>query len=160
MPGNVTLLTGRRRKGLNQLAESWRVSGLSQRELASMLLGATYGYQEANSYAKYELVWTGPSTATVPTRKTERALLEVINAADEDLFICSFVAYKVAPILKAIKDAISRGVRVSILLEMSEEHGGSISIDVVDKIRQEFPSARILTWQIKPEDFEGGKVLT
>jgi hypothetical protein len=40
-----------------------------------------------------ELVWTGPSSTMIATRKTEQALLQVIDSASSRLFITSFVAY-------------------------------------------------------------------
>jgi cardiolipin synthase len=103
-------------------------------ELAAML---AKGEQEV------ELVWTGPSSTLVATRKTEQALLQVIDAAVSRLFITSFVAYDVASIMKALQRATQRGVQVSMLLEASEFHGGGVSIDAIGKMRSVLPTAKI-----------------
>lgn len=148
----------RLRKGLKQLIEAWREAPMSPAELGSLVIGASAGHQQATESAKYELVWTGPSTAMVPTRKTAQVLLEVISSAQEDLFITSFVAYKIEPIIDAITAAIDRGVKVRLLLESSKEHGGSIKQDVVKAMRKALPGAEIYTWRKKEGEFEGGKV--
>src|SRR5208282_1609936 len=98
-------------------------------ELAGMLTGASAAYHHAKGEQEIELVWTGPSSQLIATRKTEQALLQVIDAAETRLFITSFVAYDIASIMKALQRAIDRGVQISMLLEASEAHGGRVSID-------------------------------
>jgi hypothetical protein len=56
-----------------------------------------------------ELVWTGPTTPFVSARRTEQALLQVIDAAKQTLFVTSFVAYDVSAIVEALNDASTRG---------------------------------------------------
>ena len=148
----------RLRQGLKQLVEDWREVPMSPAELGCLVIGASAGHQKATESAKYELVWTGPSTAIVPTRKTAQVLLEIISSAHDDLFITSFVAYKVEPIIDEITAAIERGVKVRLLLESSKEHGGSINQDVVKAMRNALPGAKIYTWQKKEGEFAGGKV--
>ena len=64
---------------LDRLAASWNQSGIPSGKLAGMLIGASHAYRQAKSESEAELVWTGPSSELVATRKTEQALLEVIN---------------------------------------------------------------------------------
>ena len=103
-------------------------------------------------------MWTGPSSELVATRKTEQALLQVINAAQDKLFLTSFVAYDVPSIMATLAKAADRGVALSMLLESTEEHGGGVSIDGIARMREAIPSARVYFWQEKGEDFAGGKV--
>ena len=112
-------------------------------ELAAMLTAASAAYHHAKAEQEIELVWTGPSRRLVATRKTEQALLKVIDTADEQLFITSFVAYNVEPIMSALRKAIARGVEVSMLLESSDWHGGEVSMDVIGQMRAALPEARI-----------------
>lgn len=63
----------------------------------------------------------------VATRKTEQALLQVIEAATHRLFMTSFVAYEVPSVMAALVRAIEKRVAVSMLLEASEKHGGTVS---------------------------------
>ena len=148
----------RAKSALNKLISAWRSTDIPSAELAVMLTAASAGYHRAKGEQEIELVWTGPSSEMVATRKTEQALLQVIDAAKARLFITSFVAYDVASIMRALRNAIRRGVVVSMLLESSDKHGGGVSMDAIGKMRDDLPSARIYFWGEKPEAFVGGKV--
>ena len=143
---------------LGRLTASWDASGIPSGELAAMLLGASFAYQQATSESDTKLVWTGPSSELVATRKTEQALLQVINVAEKKLFLTSFVAYDVPSIEAALAKASDRSVALSMLLESSESHGGGVSIDGIARMREALPSARIFFWREKGENFMGGKV--
>jgi phosphatidylserine/phosphatidylglycerophosphate/cardiolipin synthase-like enzyme len=143
---------------VKQLVEAWRSSDVSSDELASMLLAASHVFTIAGAVQSTELVWTGPTTPFVSARRTEQALLQVINAAQSTLFITSFVAYDVSSIVKAMNEASARGVRISMLLESSSEYGGSISIDIISKMKALVPLAHIYAWTQKVEPFVDGCV--
>lgn len=143
---------------IDQLINAWRATSVSTDELASMLLAASHVFTMAAAEQSAELVWTGPTTPVVSARRTEQALLQVINAANSTLFITSFVAYDVTSIVKALNAANDRGVLVSMLLESSQDHGGSINIDVIGKMRTSVPSARLYAWSNKADEFSGGRV--
>ena len=56
------------------------------------------------------------------------------------------------------QNALARGVRLSMLLELSEQDGGGISFDVIGKMKAALPAAYIYSWTGKDERFAGGKV--
>lgn len=141
-----------------RILEQSVTAGTSNRELAGLLLGASFAHNSASADQAIELVWTGPSSELVATRKTEQALLQIIKSARIKLFLTSFVAYDVAAILQSLEDALSRGVTVSILLEASEMDGGGISIDVIGRMREALPNAKIFSWKDKADAYAGGKV--
>lgn len=143
---------------IDQLVEAWQSHAVSSDVLASMLLAASHVFTKAAAEQSTELVWTGPTTPVVSARRTEQALLQVINAAKSTLFITSFVAYDVSGIVKALNVACDRGVYVSMLLESSQGHGGSISIDAIGKMKNLVPLAKIYAWQDRDEPFLDGKV--
>ena len=129
---------------VDQLIDAWRSTSVSAEELASMLLAAGHVFTKATNQQSTELVWTGPTTPFVSARRTEQALLQVINAAEQTLFITSFVAYDVSTIVKALNAASDRGVVISMLLELSQDHGGSITFDAIGKMRTLVPAATTL----------------
>ena len=143
---------------VNQLLNAWRMSAVSAGELASMLLAASHVFTKASSQQSIELVWTGPTTPVVSARRTEQALLQVINAAEQTLFVISFVAYDVSAIVNALNAAAARGVAISMLLEPSKVHGGSISFDAIGKMSALVPSANLYAWRDKSDQFSGGSV--
>ncbi|MDR3410478.1 MAG: DISARM system phospholipase D-like protein DrmC [Formivibrio sp.] len=143
---------------VEQLVDAWRSTTVSADELASMLLAASHVFAKASSEQSTELVWTGPTTPFVSARRTEQALLQVINAARSTLFITSFVAYDISSIVRALNAARARGVDVSMLLESSLDHGGSINIDIIGKMRALVPQAQLYAWRDKADAFADGRV--
>lgn len=143
---------------VKQLAATWQKTSVAPDELASMLLAASYVYTKAASDQSSELVWTGPTTPFVSTRRTEQALLQVINSAEQSLFITSFVAYDVSTIVKALNAANDRGVVISMLLELAQGQGGSITFDVIGKMRTLVPAAQLYAWCDKADPFAEGRV--
>jgi phosphatidylserine/phosphatidylglycerophosphate/cardiolipin synthase-like enzyme len=148
----------RAKDALTKLITAWRGVGIPPAELAAMLTAASAAYHRAKGEQEIELVWTGPSSKLIATRKTEQALLHVIDAAESRLFITSFVAYDVASIMTALRKAVDRGVEISMLLESSNKHGGGVSIDAIGQMRAALPTARIYFWRDKSDSFAGGKV--
>ena len=146
------------KNALSKLIASWQGVAIPAGELAAMLTAASAAYHRAKGEQEIELVWTGPSSKLIATRKTEQALLQVIDAAESQLFITSFVAYDVSLIMKALARAIQRGVKVSMLLEASDKHGGGVSVDAIGKMKAALPSAEIFSWADKEDGFAGGKV--
>lgn len=143
---------------VEQLIDAWRATQVSSEELASMLLAASHVFTKTAAEQSIELVWTGPTTPFVSTRRTEQALLQVVNSAEQALFITSFVAYDVSTIVKALNAASDRGVIISMLLELSQNHGGSITFDAIEKMRELVPSAHLYAWSDKASPFSDGRV--
>ena len=143
---------------VEQLAAAWQNTKISSDELASMLIAASHVYAKAASEQSTELVWTGPTTPFVSARRTEQVLLQVINSAEQSLFITSFVAYDVSTIVKALNAVNNRGVAISMLLELYQDHGGSITFDAIGKMRALVPAANLYAWRNKADPFSDGRV--
>lgn len=144
---------------MQDLDNAARMSGVSPERLAGMISGASYAYQSAREEEHIELVWTGPDTGLVSTRRTEQALLEVIEAAQKELFMVSFVAYEVPAVMAAMNKAIARGVKVSMLIETSDAHGGKITVDSVAKMKASLPGVKVYEWDsTKKQSWGGGSV--
>ena len=143
---------------VDRLVDAWGATSIGSGELASMLLAASHAFENVSRRQSTELVWTGPTTPFVSARRTEQALLQVIGAAKQNLFITSFVAYDVSTIVKSLNDASARGVSISMLLESSQDHGGSISFDVIGKMRILVPSAKLYAWRERSAPFADGRV--
>lgn len=143
---------------VDQLVDAWRATTVSADEVASMLIAAGHVFTKTANQQSTELVWTGPTTPFVSARRTEQALLQVINAAKHTLFITSFVAYDVSAIVKALNAASGRQVVISMLLELSQDHGGSITFDAIGKMRTLVPAARLYAWCDKADPFTQGRV--
>ena len=148
--------TSQAKQHLDELVNLWKISSLSPDEIAGMILGASHAYHSAKNEEKTELVWTGPSTPMMSTRRTEQALLEVINSAKETLFLVSFVAYEVPSVTMALNEAVNRGVNVSILMEPAEAQGGQIKEDCFSTMKYAVPNASLYVWSEQSKEEMGG----
>jgi phosphatidylserine/phosphatidylglycerophosphate/cardiolipin synthase-like enzyme len=146
------------RAAVGRVIAAWGQVQASGDEVAGMLLGASEARLRVERELSVELVWTGPTTRFVPTRRTEQVLLDLIASATKDFFLVSFVAYDVPSVVTALNEAANRGVRLRILLEASTSHGGTLNYDPAATMRSCVPSAELFTWKDKPEPFVDGKV--
>lgn len=155
---NSLVETPAARAAVVRILDAWIAVRASGDEVAGMLIGASEARMRVESELGVELVWTGPTTRFVPTRRTEQVLLDLIAGATANLFLVSFVAYNVESVVLALNNAASRGVRLRVLLEASIGHGGTLDFDAAAIVRGKIPSAEIFTWGTKSESFVGGKV--
>lgn len=139
-----------------KLKSAWSgTTEYSGKELAAALRGASATAQHLSAIGTTELVWTGPTTGIVPVRRTEQVICEVIESAFVELFIVSFVAYRAEMVVRSLQAAQERGVRISILLETSQEHGGALDFDSVRLLRRELPKAEFYSWKQTKAEIKG-----
>lgn len=146
------------RSAVASLVTAWAQVQASGDEVAGMLLGASEARLRVERELSVELVWTGPTTRFVPTRRTEQVLIDLVASATTDLFMVSFVAYDVRSVITAMNEAASRGVRLRVLLEASTSHGGTLNVDPTATMRVSVPAVELFTWRHRPEPFVDGKV--
>jgi phosphatidylserine/phosphatidylglycerophosphate/cardiolipin synthase-like enzyme len=155
---NTLVDTPAARVAVGRVVAAWGEVHASGDEVAGMLLGASEARLRVERELGVELVWTGPTTRFVPTRRTDQVLLDLIASATRDFFLVSFVAYDVPSVVTALNDAASRGARIRILLEASASQGGTLNYDPAAIMRLCVPMAELFTWKEKPEPFVDGKV--
>jgi phosphatidylserine/phosphatidylglycerophosphate/cardiolipin synthase-like enzyme len=143
---------------LTQLVDVWQSTSVSAEQLALMLLAASHCVNKVPNEQTTELVWTGPTTPFVSARRTEQALLQVINASQSELYVTSFVAHDVSGIVSALDMANSRGVAIHLLLESSQDQGGKISFDIVSNMKKKIPTAHYYRWGDRSEEFISGSL--
>jgi phosphatidylserine/phosphatidylglycerophosphate/cardiolipin synthase-like enzyme len=102
-----------------QFLDKWQsqASEVSPQSVALTLLTAAHcerAYQEAQII---ELVWTGPDVGCIPLRRTEQALLQVVDSAVQRLVVVSYAVYNIPRICEAIVKAAERGVSIRIIVE-------------------------------------------
>ncbi len=154
----VGALSAKADNALRGLVDGWKASTISGETLAAMLMAAAHAFRHAESRQRVELVWTGPTTELVPARRTEQALIQVIDAAQQRLFITSYVAYDIELVARALKSAAVRGVKIEFLMELSSAQGGKVSIDPIGKLKKIVPDALFYVWKDKDAAFVNGSV--
>lgn len=117
------------RQAVSNLVDVWQVEAgeLDGKAMAIALSTAAHCQAKLHQELSAELVWTGPNPASLPLRRTDQALLQLIRAAQQDLLIISFAIYNIPEIVKALIAAIDRGVKVRIVAETPEASNGKIA---------------------------------
>ena len=150
--------TARTRALRERLKELWQGNpDVSPHALALAALSAQRAAETVDRAQIVELLWTGPTTPSVPVRRTDQALYEVIESAERELLVVSFAAYKVKRVIGAIGDALDRGVKVRFVLESDKESGGNVSFDPAKVLGNLTESVELCRWPLekRPEDNKG-----
>ncbi|MDY0167604.1 MAG: DISARM system phospholipase D-like protein DrmC [Thermoguttaceae bacterium] len=71
-----------------------------------------------------ELVWTGPDAGVVSFRRTEQALLQLIDGATERVLVVSYAVYHIPRIRNSLVRAAGRGVRITVVVETPDRLEG------------------------------------
>lgn len=105
-----------------------------------------------------EVAWTGPTQTMSTLRRTEQALLAVLQEAREEVWLVSFAAYRVQSVLDALLAAAARGCRVKILLESAAESDGKLRSGGVAALPDEvMHRCEVFVWprEKRPKDDRG-----
>lgn len=148
------------RQIVTDLLKIWQAeaSNVSAEAIAVALSMAAYCEEEAQKNLSLEIVWTGPEGSSVPIRRTEQVLLQLIQQAKQELTIVSFAIYKVPEIAQALIIAIDRGVDVKIIAETPEPNQEPVPFGVKAGLGKEVADrANIYIWDRdkRPKDAEG-----
>lgn len=121
------------RQEFNHLIEIWQTetSELDGKAIAIALSTAIHCQTQVRQDLSVELVWTGPNPESLPLRRTDQALLQLIREAQHDLLIVSFAIYNIPEIVQALIAALDRGVNVRIIAETPEASEGKISFGLL-----------------------------
>ena len=120
---------------------------LTPRAVSFALMAAAATSEGQRRAQTTELVWTGPDVRTIPLRRTDQVLLEVIQSAHKSLLIVSFAVYRIPAVAQALVQAADRGVRVWMCLEPGEASGGHVSVGGTEAMGQDVLSrVAVYTW--------------
>lgn len=117
----------RPRAELQALVQAALAASSTPGYLAGLLRGAAAMDDEWRRKRTVEIAWTGPTPPLSNLRRTQQALLEVIESARDELWLVSFAAYRVDSICAALVAAAERGCKVRVLLESDLESDGKLS---------------------------------
>lgn len=134
---------------IEELAAVWRThtNEVSPESVAFALLAAAATSQHYREFQSVELVWTGPGVMEVPLRRTDQALLEVIDAAQRQLLVVSFAVYKIPEVTQALIRAFERDVDLRICVEAPGSSGQRMAYDTVKALGQDMQQrAEIYIW--------------
>lgn len=148
------------RQQLTDLIESWNKDSptLQGESIATALYAAHHSIEQLEAALSLEVVWTGPEVASIPVRRTEQVLLQLIHNASEELTLASFALYKVPTLTAALSAALERGIRVRIIAETTEEGDSFVPFGVEAGLGKEIAAqAEVYEWDKakRPKDKNG-----
>ncbi|MDG3002825.1 DISARM system phospholipase D-like protein DrmC [Paludisphaera sp. Pla2] len=71
-----------------------------------------------------ELVWTGPDAGPTAFRRTEQAIIQVLDAARNRITLISFAIYKIPKVVETLVRAAGRGVLLTVVVETPDRIAG------------------------------------
>jgi phosphatidylserine/phosphatidylglycerophosphate/cardiolipin synthase-like enzyme len=121
---------------IGEFLDAWHehASEVTPQSAALALLTASMTTQQYQEQQFVELVWTGPESMGISLRRTDQALLQVIDAARHSLLIVSFAVYRIPAITQALVRAVERGVRLRICVEAPEPSGQRMAYDTIQAL--------------------------
>jgi phosphatidylserine/phosphatidylglycerophosphate/cardiolipin synthase-like enzyme len=92
--------------------------------VAAALITASLAERDRRDDVSVEPVWTGPNVGVVPLRRTEQAILQVIDSAEVRLLVVSYAVFNIPRICEALVRAADRGVAITIVVESPDRIEG------------------------------------
>lgn len=107
---------------------------------------------------KVDVIWTGPRSSNINVRRTDQALIELINSARDRVIIVSFAVYKARDILMALEQAALRGVEIKVIIESPDVSEGKIAYNTIRALGSSLiEKVRIYIWPYakRPHSLDG-----
>lgn len=119
---------------------------IDDRTIAFALQAAAQAAVTVVTEQRVDIAWTGPGTESVPLRRVDQVVYDLVESAKNEVFLVSYAAYKADRAMSTLRDAAERGVEVKLVIELAQESGGKISFDGLHMIRTRVPLAQVFYW--------------
>jgi phosphatidylserine/phosphatidylglycerophosphate/cardiolipin synthase-like enzyme len=105
------------------LLDKWRSKSpdVSPQAVAAALATASFIVKKRQEDEAVEVVWTGPDRGAIPLRRTEQAILQIINSAQSRILLVSYAVYSIPNIQEAVVRAAKQGVRITVVVETPDK---------------------------------------
>ena len=105
--------------------------GLCSQAISLAVLTAACSERVHRKDQTVELVWTGPEVGTMPLRRTEQAILQVLDCASKRITVVSYAVYNIPHVCDALIRAAHRGVAIQIIVETPDRLEGKNAYDTL-----------------------------
>ncbi len=110
---------------------------LAPQAVAVAILAAAHCERAHRDAQSVELVWTGPEASASPIRRTEQAILQVLDSAQKRITLVSYAVYRIPNIRDALVRAARRGVRIEVVVETPDRIEGENEYSTLKALGQE-----------------------
>lgn len=101
-----------------------RAAGVTADAVALALRTAAHAEKTHRERQTVELVWTGPGTEAHPFRRTEQAILQVLDSARQRVTLVSYAVYRIPNVCESLVRAARRGVQINVIVETPDKLEG------------------------------------
>jgi phosphatidylserine/phosphatidylglycerophosphate/cardiolipin synthase-like enzyme len=130
---------------------------LSPHQVSLCLLTAAQAEEIHQKGQSVELVWTGPEVDGVPFRRTEQAILQVLDSATRRITLVSYAVYRIPRICDALVRAAHRGVRINVVVETPNKMEGQTEYDTIQALGDQVASvSTVYYWPEEQRAQENG----
>jgi phosphatidylserine/phosphatidylglycerophosphate/cardiolipin synthase-like enzyme len=105
------------------------LTGVDRSVGLTYLTGLAAGYTQRAAEVSVETVWSGPGSHHVPVRATAAVLGDVVRESLGELLLMTYSARQYQPLTVTLAAAVSRGVRVSVVVETLQGAGSALAGD-------------------------------
>jgi len=95
----------------------WQAPLATPDAVSMAMLTAAHAEKTHREQQTVEPVWTGPEVGVIPFRRTEQAILQVIDSATRRITVVSYAVYKIPRICEALVRAADRGCSINVVVE-------------------------------------------
>lgn len=140
------------------LSKAGGTGALPPATIGAALLTATVAEQTSRARQEVEVVWTGPHSEAVAFRKTEQAILQVLESATSRITLVSYAVYAIPRIREALVRAAKRGVRITVILETPDRVSGQGAYDTLRAMGADVAAcSSVYYWPQEKRPKDGGK---
>ncbi|MFZ1599058.1 MAG: DISARM system phospholipase D-like protein DrmC [Anaerolineae bacterium] len=139
------------RERISTFLDLWQTTmpTVSAQSVALALSATAKAVAAEREQERLELVWTGPDSRLIPLRRTDQALLQLIDEARRSLHIVSFAVYRVDAIAQALVRAAQRGIAIAVYLETPDSSEGRVAYDTMRALGEDvIRYARLYVWPL------------
>jgi phosphatidylserine/phosphatidylglycerophosphate/cardiolipin synthase-like enzyme len=101
-----------------------RATEVTPDAVALALRTALYAERVHRESQVVEIAWTGPTLEAHPFRRTEQAILQLLDSAQERITLVSYAIYRIPNVCGALVRAACRGVKISVIAETPDKLEG------------------------------------
>jgi phosphatidylserine/phosphatidylglycerophosphate/cardiolipin synthase-like enzyme len=116
-------------------------ASVGREAVALALLTAAKSEHDHRHESTVEIVWTGPETPDARFRRSEQAILEVVNSAAKRLTIVSYAVYRIPRVREALVAAAERRVDIRLIVESPSRIEGQGEYDTLLALGENVASA-------------------
>ena len=106
-------------------------SQADRRVVSAILQTAVFAWKSQRDSLRVQLAWTGPVAGEVSFRRTEQAILEVLESAQERILLVSYAVYSISNVAEVLVRKAQDGVRLRVVIETPNRIEGQGEYDTI-----------------------------